>query len=59
MLREKTSVKSTRMNTKVLNSGGVTRSSAEVPVMGVERRGRVTQICQWSTVEVFTGGAIE
>jgi len=44
MLREKTSVKSTRMNTKVLNSGGVTRSSAEVPVMGVERRGRVTQI---------------
>ena len=44
MLREKTSVKSMRMNTEVLNSGGATRSSVEAPVMGVERRGCVTQV---------------
>lgn len=44
MLREKTSVKSMRMNTEVLNSGGATRSSVEASVMDVERRGCVIQV---------------
>ena len=37
-------MKSIRMNTEVLIRGGVTRSSVEGPVMGVERRRDLTEL---------------
>lgn len=36
--------KTMRKNTDALGRGGSTRTSAEGPVMGVERRGRVIRI---------------
>ena len=45
MQREKTSSRcAVRMNTDVLVRGGVARSSVEVPVMGMERRGDVIEV---------------
>ncbi|MGK0184062.1 MAG: hypothetical protein ACI9YB_003384 [Halioglobus sp.] len=44
MLREKTSDKTVRMNTDAMNRDGAARSSVEVSVMDVERRGSVIQL---------------
>ncbi len=42
-------------NTKARHRGGSVRSSVEVPVMGMERRGRRIQVCSGSQLEA--GGA--
>jgi hypothetical protein len=57
MIREKSKWRTHEdESTEAGHRGGMTRSSEEVPVMGMERRGHIVQLCKMVNRK---GGAVE